>query len=418
MKRVVITGVGAVTPIGIGKNSFWQGLLQGRSGADQITHFDTTGFTTTIGAEVKDFQPEKYLDKKELKRTDLFVQYAVAAAKMAVEDSGVDIANTENGEKTGVIIGSGIGGIQTIEKQYEVLRKKGARRVSPFLVPMLIANMASGYVSIALGLKGPNSTVVTACASGTHAIGDAYNIIRRGGAKTMLAGGSEAPFTAIAVAGFCSARALSTRNDEPQKASRPFDKDRDGFVMGEGAGIVVLEELEQAQARGATIYAELIGYGMTGDAYHITAPEPTGDGAIRCMQAALSDAGLESQEVEYINAHGTSTEHNDRIETMAIKTVFGKQAYKIPVSSIKSMTGHLLGAAGGVEAVATALSLYHEIILPTINYEHSEPECDLDYVPNRMRQQSFQVALSNSFGFGGTNACLLFKKWDRRENAW
>lgn len=410
MRRVVITGTGVVTPIGIGRDAFWQALLAGENGIGQISQFDTTGFPTTIGAEVKNFPAEDFLDRKEARRMDLFVQYAVAAAKMAVKDAHLDIRDEEKNERIGVMVGSGIGGIQTIERQYEVLMEKGPKRVSPFLVPMLIANMASGYISIIMGFKGPNTTVVTACATGTHAIGDAYKIIQRGDAEVMLAGGSEAPFTAIAVAGFCSAKAMSSRNDDPARASRPFDRERDGFVMGEGAGIVVLEELEHAQKRGATIYAELVGYGLTGDAYHMTAPDPAGSGAIRCMRMALKDAGVPPEDVGYINAHGTSTEYNDKIETMAIKTVFGDQAKKIPISSTKSMTGHLLGAAGGVEMVAMALCLKHGIVHPTINYEYPDPECDLDYVPNEPREHSFQYGLSNSFGFGGTNACLLIKK--------
>jgi 3-oxoacyl-[acyl-carrier-protein] synthase II len=410
MRRVVITGTGVVTPIGIGRDAFWQALMAGENGIGQITQFDTTGFPTTIGAEVKNFPTEEFLDRKEARRMDLFVQYAVAAAKMAVKDADLDISDEEKNERIGVMVGSGIGGIQTIEKQYGVLMEKGPKRVSPFLVPMLIANMASGYISIIMGFKGPNTTVVTACATGTHAIGDAFKIIQRGDAEVMLAGGSEAPFTAIAVAGFCSAKAMSSRNDDPARASRPFDRERDGFVMGEGAGIVVLEELEHARERGATIYAELVGYGLTGDAYHVTAPDPAGSGAIRCMRMALQDAGVGPEEVGYINAHGTSTEYNDKIETMAIKTVFGEQAKKIPISSTKSMTGHLLGAAGGVEMVAMALCLQHGIVHPTINYEYPDPECDLDYVPNEPREHSFRYGLSNSFGFGGTNACLLIKK--------
>ena len=410
MKRVVITGVGAVTPIGIGKDEFWQGLIKGENGVSQITQFDTEGFPTTIGAEVKNFKEEDFLEKKEAKRMDLFVKFAVAAASLAAKDAKLDLNKEEKKENIGVIVGSGIGGIQTIEEQYKVLNKKGPRRVSPFLVPMLIANMASGYISITLGLRGPNTTVVTACASGSHAIGDAYKIIQRGDADIMLAGGSEAPFTSISVAGFCSARAMSTRNDDPQKASRPFDKERDGFVMGEGSGIVILEELEHAKKRGARIYAEVIGYGMTGDAHHVTTPDPEGDGAVRCMTMALKDANIKPSEVSYINAHGTSTEYNDRIETLAIKKVFAQEAYKIPISSTKSMTGHLLGAAGGVELVATALSMQNGIIPPTINYEFPDPECDLDYVPNKPRNHNINVALSNSFGFGGTNACLLIKK--------
>ena len=410
MRRVVITGIGAVTPIGIGREAFWQGLMEGKNGVGRISHFDPTGFPTTIGAEIKDFPEEKFLDRKEARRTDLFIQYAVAAARMAVEDASLDVSNEEKNQRIGVLVGSGIGGIQTIEKQYKVLMEKGPRRVSPFLVPMLIANMASGFISINMGLKGPNSTVVTACATGTHAIGDAYRIIQRGDADAMVAGGSEAPFTPIAVAGFCSAKAMSTRNDEPERASRPFDGERDGFVMGEGSGVLVLEELEYAQRRGAPLYGELVGYGLTGDAYHMTAPDPEGSGAIRCMEMALRDAGIEPGAIGYINAHGTSTPYNDKIETMAIKKVFGEEAYRIPISSTKSMTGHLLGAAGGVEMVAMVLSLREGMIHPTINYQKPDPQCDLDYVPNTARKHSFTYGLSNSFGFGGTNACLVVKR--------
>lgn len=410
MKRVAITGAGVVTPIGIGLKAFWEGLMTGKSGAGQISHFDAANFPTTIGAEVKGFSGADYLEKKEVRRTDLFIQYAVAAARMAVEDARLDVSDAEKNNRIGVLVGSGIGGIQTIERQFGVLKEKGPRRVSPFLVPMLIANMASGYISIVMGLKGPNTTVVTACATGTHAIGDAGRIIQRGDADVMLAGGSEAPFTPIAVAGFCAAKAMSTRNHEPEKASRPFDAERDGFVMGEGSGVVVLEDWEHARRRGARIYGELVGYGLTGDAYHVTAPDPEGSGAIRCMRMALKDGGVEPGEVGYINAHGTSTFYNDKIETLAIKEVFGEHAYRIPVSSTKSMTGHLLGAAGGVELVATLLSMREERVHPTINYEEPDPDCDLDYVPGKPRQHSFTLALSNSFGFGGTNACLLVKK--------
>ncbi len=410
MKRVAITGAGVVTPIGIGLKAFWEGLMTGKSGAGQISHFDAANFPTTIGAEVKGFSGGDYLEKKEVRRTDLFIQYAVAAARMAVEDARLDVSDAEKNNRIGVLVGSGIGGIQTIERQFGVLKEKGPRRVSPFLVPMLIANMASGYISIVMGLKGPNTTVVTACATGTHAIGDAGRIIQRGDVDVMLAGGSEAPFTPIAVAGFCAAKAMSTRNHDPEKASRPFDAERDGFVMGEGSGVVVLEEWEHARRRGARIYGELVGYGLTGDAYHVTAPDPEGSGAIRCMRMALKDGGVEPGEVGYINAHGTSTFYNDKIETLAIKEVFGEHAYRIPVSSTKSMTGHLLGAAGGVELVATLLSMREERVHPTINYEEPDPDCDLDYVPGKPRQHSFTLALSNSFGFGGTNACLLVKK--------
>jgi 3-oxoacyl-[acyl-carrier-protein] synthase II len=408
--RVVVTGVGAVTPLGNNVKAFWEGLLTGKSGVGLITAFDTTEFPVKIAAEVKDFNPEEYIDKKEVKRTDRFVQFAIAAAKMAVEDAKLDITE-ENAENVGVYIGSGIGGIATWEEQHRILMEKGPRRVSPFFVPMMIANMASGQVSIALGAKGPNSAAVTACASATHSIGDAFKIIERGIADVMITGGAEAGIRPIALAGFSNAKALSTRNDEPQKASRPFDKDRDGFVMGEGAGVLVLESLEHAKKRGATILAEIIGYGMSADAYHVTQPAPGGEGAARAMIAALKDAEVKPEEVDYINAHGTSTEYNDKFETLAIKQALGEHAYKVAVSSTKSMTGHLLGAAGGVEAVACVLSIRDSVVPPTINYETPDPECDLDYVPNEARKMDVNVAMSNSLGFGGHNATIVFKKY-------
>ncbi|NMB41597.1 MAG: beta-ketoacyl-ACP synthase II [Firmicutes bacterium] len=405
--KVVVTGMGVVTPIGIGKEAYWDGLKTGRSGIKAMDRF--RDYSTCIAAKIDDFDPQSYMAKRDVKKTDRFTQFAHAAAKMAIEDAALDLEN-EDKERIGVIIGSGIGGLDTIEKQFKILLEKGPRRVSPFLVPMLIANMASGYISINYGFKGPNSTTVTACASGTNAIGEAFRILQRKEADVMIAGGAEAPLTCIAFAGFSASRAMSTRNDQPEKASRPFDKKRDGFVMGEGAGVLILETLEHALNRNAYIYGEVIGYGMSGDGYHITAPEPEGQGAYLCMERALNDARLSPTDVEYINAHGTSTEYNDKIETLAIKRVFGKYAYNIPISSTKSMLGHLLGAAGGVEMIAILLSMQHGIIPPTINYEHEDPDCDLFYVPNKAITKKFKVAMSNSFGFGGTNACLIVKK--------
>ncbi len=405
--KVVVTGMGVVTPIGMGKKDFWDNLKNGQSGVQIIQHF--RGFPTYIAAAIEDFQPQQYMEKRDVKKTDRFTQFAFVAAQMAIEDARLDFSN-EDKEKTGVIIGTGIGGLDTIEKQFKILLEKGPRRVSPFLVPMLIANMASGYISIAHGLKGPNLTTVTACASGTHAIGEAFRILQRGEAEVMIAGGAEAPVTSIAFAGFCAARAMSTCNEHPTKASRPFDLKRDGFVMGEGAGILILETLEHALARNASIYAEIVGYGMSGDGYHVTAPDPEGQGAYLCMEKALKNAGLPPSAVDYINAHGTSTEYNDKIETLAIKRLFGEYAYQLPISSTKSMIGHLLGAAGGVEMVATLLSMQYGIIPPTINYEYQDPACDLNYVPNKAIQKEINVAMSNSFGFGGTNACLVIKK--------
>lgn len=408
--RVVVTGVGAVTPIGNDAKTFWDGLLAGKSGIGMITAFDTTDYPAKIAAEVKDFNPEDYMDRKEVKRTDRFVQFALAAAQMAVKDAGLDI-NQENAERVGVYIGSGIGGLSTLEDQHNILLEKGPRRVSPFFVPMMIANMASGQVSITLGAKGPNSAAITACASATHSIGDAFKIIQRGHADVMITGGAEASIRPLAVAGFCNAKALSTRNDDPQGASRPFDKDRDGFVMGEGSGVIVLESLEHAKKRGATILAEMVGYGMSGDAYHFTQPAPEGEGATRSMNMAIADANLKPEDISYINAHGTSTEYNDKFETMAIKKSLGDHAYKVAISSTKSMTGHLLGAAGGIEAVASVLALRDQIVPPTINYETPDPECDLDYVPNEARKMDVNAVLSNSLGFGGHNATIIFKKF-------
>ncbi len=413
MRRVVITGVGAITPLGHNVEELWEGLINGKSGIDTIKRFDPVAYNLPvhIAGEVKDFDPAKYLDPKDAKRMSDFVKFSMVAAKEAVADSKLELDKI-NHEKAGVIIGTGIGGLRDIENQQQVLLEKGARRVSPFFIPSGIANMASGYVSIEFGFKGPNTCVVTACATGTHAIGDAFKIIQRGDADIMVAGGAESAITPLGIAGFANMKALSTRNDEPQKASRPFDAERNGFVMGEGAATVVLEELEHALARGANIYAEVIGYGMTGDAYHITAPCADADGAIRVISMAMNDARVNPDEVDYINAHGTSTPLNDKVETLAIKEIFGERAYKLKISSIKSMIGHLLGAAGAVEAVATALTIKKGIIPPTINYEHPDPDCDLDYVPNKAIEYPVKVAISNSFGFGGTNACLVFKKYE------
>lgn len=408
--RVVITGMGVISPVGNNTETFWHSLVNGISGISLITHFDTTGYTTRIAGEVKDFDPTKFIDKKEARRMDRFSQFAVAAAKMAVEDAGLDM-KTEDGHRAGVILGSGIGGVATMEDQKQVLLEKGPGRVSPFFVPMMISNMAAGHISIALGAYGINETVVTACASGTNAIGDAFKVIARGDADIMFTGGTEAPITPLAVAGFCAMKAVSTRNEEPEKASRPFDKDRDGFVMGEGAGILVLESLEHAQKRGAKIYAEIVGYGATADGYHITAPAPEGAGAARSMEKALVDAGLNPADVDYINAHGTSTDLNDKGESQAIQKVFGPHATKVAISSTKSVTGHLLGAAGAVEAIACVLAITHGIIPPTINYETPDPECNLDYVPNQAREKKVNVAMSNSLGFGGHNATIVLKKF-------
>ena len=410
-KRVVVTGLGAITPIGIGKDEFWQSLLNGKSGIGKITHFDASEYTTQIAGEVKDFDPAKYIDKKEAKRMDPFTQFAVAASKMAFEDSGINL-ETEDRTRIGTMIGTGIGGMDTLNEQYKNLFDKGPNRISPFFIPMMIGNMAAGQTSITFGLQGPCSCVTTACATGTNAIGDAFKVIQRGDADVMVAGGTEAAISPIAVAGFCSMKALSTRNDEPEKASRPFDKDRNGFVMGEGAGVVILESLEHAVARGAHIYAEVIGYGFNADAYHITAPAPEGAQAAKCMEMALKDAGIAPEAVDYINAHGTSTPLNDKNETLAIKSLFGEHAYKLAVSSIKSMTGHLLGAAGGIECIATVLTLENDMIPPTINCDAPDEEMDLDYVPHISRKQVVNVALSNSLGFGGHNATILLKKFE------
>ena len=409
-RRVVITGLGLISPLGIGAEASWTAAVAGKVGIGPITQFDASTYPVRIAGEVKDFDPAQYIDAKEIKKMDRFIHLAMAASMMAHEDSGLKIT-PENAERVGVFIGSGIGGLNSIEYYHKALLEKGHRRVSPFFIPMVCINLASGNVSIHLGAKGPNSSVVTACATGSHAIGEAFRIIQRGDADAMFAGGSESVICPLAVAGFAAMKALSTRNDDPEKSSRPFDSGRDGFVMGEGTGVIVLESLESAIARNARIYAEIIGYGMSGDAYHISSPAPEGEGAARCMKAALKDACIESEKIQYINAHGTSTKYGDELETMAIKKVFGEHAYKLCVSSTKSMTGHLLGAAGGVEAIFSVLSIVNGLILPTVNLDNPDPECDLDYVPNTARKLNLEYALSNSFGFGGTNACLIFKKY-------
>ena len=407
-RRVVVTGLGLVTPLGTGTEKTWKAVCAGQSGIDRITRFDPTGYDAQIAGEVKDFDPAQFMEKKDIKKMDTFIHYAVAASQLAVDDAGLKVAPEES-TRVGVYIGSGIGGLGSIEHYHQVLRDKGPGRVSPFFIPMTIINLASGQVAIRLGAKGPNSCAVTACATGNHCIGDAYRLIQRGEADVMVAGGAEAAITPLGVAGFASAKALSFLNDAPEKASRPFDRDRDGFVLGEGAGVIVLEEIEHARRRGARVYAEIIGYAMNSDAYHITAPPDEGEGAVRCMELVIRDAGVSKSDIGYINAHGTST-MADAIETKAIKQVFGDYAYRVPVSSTKSMTGHLLGAAGGVEAVFSILALHHRILPPTINLDHPDPTCDLDYVPNRARPAALNVALSNSFGFGGVNACLLFQR--------
>lgn len=408
-RRVVVTGIGLLSPVGLDTRSNWDALVNGRSGIGPITKFDASDYACRIAGEVKGFDPTTVLEKKEVKKFDTFIHYAVAAAKEAMADSGV-VVTEENAERVGVCIGSGIGGLPLIEETHKTLLEKGPRRISPFFIPGLIANMSSGLVSILTGAKGPNTATVTACATSAHAIGDAVNIIRRGDADVMIAGGSESVVTPLAVGGFAAMRALSTRNDDPTAASRPWDKDRDGFVLGEGAGILVLEEMGDAVRRGATIYAEVLGYGMSGDAYHISAPSEDGDGPYRVMRNTLKDAGVDAELVDTINAHGTSTPHGDRIETIAIKRTFGQHAARVAVSSTKSMTGHLLGAAGGLEAGVLALTIRHGVIPPTINYATPDPDCDLDYTPNTARQIDVKVGLSNSFGFGGTNACLLMRK--------
>lgn len=409
-RRVVVTGLGLVTPLGIGVAPSWEALLEGRSGIGMIKTFDSSDLPVHIAGEVKEFDPLQYIEPKEVKKMDRFIHFAVAASAMALEDSGFAVTE-DNAHRVGVIIGSGIGGLPAIEHYHKIYLEKGYRRITPFFIPMLIINLASGQVSIKFGAKGPNSAVATACATGSHAVGDAYKVIQRGDADVMIAGGAESVITPMAIGGFAVMKALSTRNDAPEQASRPFDTGRDGFVMGEGAGIAVLESLESAQKRKAKIYAEIVGYGMTSDAYHITSPAPEGEGAAACMALTLKDAGVSPEVVNYINAHGTSTKYGDELETAAIKTVFGDHAYKLSVSSTKSMTGHLLGAAGGVETVIAVLSVLNNVIPPTINLDDPDPECDLDYVPHKPRFTDVEYALSNSFGFGGTNACLLFKKF-------
>ncbi|ART78564.1 beta-ketoacyl-ACP synthase II [Sutcliffiella horikoshii] len=409
-KRVVVTGLGAVTPIGLNVNEAWENAIKGVSGVGPLTRVDSEKFPAKVAAEITNFNPEDYMDKKEARRMDRFTQYAIAASFMAVKDANLDITD-EMAPRVGVWVGSGIGGMETFEQQYKTFLEKGARRVSPFFVPMMIPDMATGQISIALGAKGVNSCTVTACATGTNSIGDAFKVIQRGDADVMISGGTEAPLTEMSFAGFSSAKALSM-NPDPKTASRPFDANRDGFVMGEGAGIVVLEELEHALARGARIYAEIVGYGATGDAHHITAPAPGGEGGVRAMRMAIEDAGLQPGDIDYINAHGTSTEYNDKFETLAIKEVLGAHASDVAISSTKSMTGHLLGAAGGVEAIFTIKAIENAVIPPTINLDTPDPECDLDYVPNEARHKEVKAAMSNSLGFGGHNATIVFKKYE------
>jgi 3-oxoacyl-[acyl-carrier-protein] synthase II len=409
-KRVVITGLGAVTPIGNTLEEYWQGLLAGRNGIDLITLFDPSSHACRIAGEVKGFDPTDYLDRKEIKRMDRFAQFGVSASLQAIADAQFKI-NDLNAEQVGVIIGSGIGGIKVLEDQQTIYLNRGPSRCSPFMIPMMIANMAAGLTAIQVGAKGPNTCTVTACAAGSHAVGDAFRLIQNGYAQAMICGGAEAAVTPLSVAGFASARALSTRNDDPKKACRPFDRDRDGFVMGEGAGILLLEELDLALDRGAKIYAEIVGYGMTCDAHHITSPSPGGEGASRAIALAMKDAGITPEDVSYINAHGTSTPANDPTETSAIKTALGDRAYKIAISSTKSMTGHLLGGSGGIEAVASAMAIASDRVPPTINLHNPDPECDLDYIPHESRSMKVDVALSNSFGFGGHNVTLVFKKY-------
>ncbi|MEW6328263.1 MAG: beta-ketoacyl-ACP synthase II [Thermodesulfobacteriota bacterium] len=410
-RRVVVTGLGLITPLGIGVTESWQAALAGKSGVGEITRFDTKDFSTKIAAEVKGFNPEDFIPKKLIRRMDLFIQYGIAAASMAIEDAELAISE-ENATRVGVLTGSGLGGLGTIEEYHSVLLNDGPRRVTPFFIPMLIPNMACGQISILYGAKGPNISVTTACAAGSHAIGEAFRIVQSGAADVMICGGVESVITPLTVAGFSAMKALSARNDDPTAASRPFEKDRDGFIIGEGSGIIILEDLDTALNRGARIYGEIIGYGLNSDAYHMTAPAPGGEGAARCMQLALDDAALSYRDIDYINAHGTSTSLNDLLETLAIKSVFKERSKTIPVSSTKSMTGHLLGGAGGVEAIFCILSIIEGVVPPTINYVTRDPECDLDYVPNQARRVEVKIAMSNSFGFGGTNAVLIFKKFE------
>ena len=410
-RRVVVTGVGLVSPLGVGTQENWEGLLSGRSGIRTITHFDPTEFASTIAGEVPDFDPLQFVSKKDVKKMDVFIQYALAAAEFALLDANLP-TDGNLGTDAGVFLASGIGGFGTIEREHRALLKGGPRKISPFFIPAAIINLAAGQVSIRFGAKGPNSATCTACSASAHAIGDSLEIIRRGGAEIMIAGGSEAAITPLGVGGFASMRALSTRNDDPQRASRPFDLGRDGFIIGEGSGAVILEELERAQSRGAEIYCELVGYGMSADAHHMTAPAKDGAGAIRVMENAIKDAGIIPSAIQYVNAHGTSTPYNDKTETLAIKKCFGEHAQKLSISSTKSMTGHLLGAAGGLEAGISALAVRHQVVPPTINQEVRDPDCDLDYVPNEKRTLSIEYAISNSFGFGGTNASLVFKRYE------
>jgi 3-oxoacyl-[acyl-carrier-protein] synthase II len=410
-RRVVITGIGLVTPLGVGTRATWSALCQGKSGIKEISRFDASGFSTRIAGEVSGFDPADFMSKKEARRSQPFISYAIAASRMALEDAGF-VIDSGNANRVGVITGCALGGLSSLEDAIHIIQEKGPKKLSPFFLPMLIGNMAPGMISIHLGAKGPNSSIATACAAGSHAIGDAFHIIKRGQADAMITGGMESMITPTCVAGFNALKALSTRNNEPEKASRPFDRDRDGFVLGEGAGILVLETLESALSRGASVYAEVCGYGMSGDGHHITAPPPDGDGAVRCMQAALSDAGMHYSDIDYINAHGTGTQLNDPSETTALKRVFNEKASAIPVSSTKSMTGHLLGAAGGIETAFTALTISTGVIAPTINLEHPDEACDLDYVPRMARKQTVRSAMTNSFGFGGTNATLILKKVD------
>lgn len=411
-RRVVVTGLGLITPLGVGVVKSWEGLIKGKSGISRITRFDPSSFQTQIAGQVEDFHPEDFIEAKEIKKMDRFIHFGVASSMMALEDSQLSINDTNAG-RVGVFVGAGMGGLPAIEHYHKILLERGPRRITPFFIPMLIINLAAGQISIRSGAKGPNSAPATACATGSHAIGDAFKVIQRGDADVMIAGGTEAVITPMGIGGFNAMKALSTRNDEPEKASRPFDRDRDGFIMGEGVGILILEELDHALSRNAKIYAEIIGYGLTGDAHHITSPAPSGEGAARCMAMALQDGGMQPDSVDYINAHGTSTKHGDELETAAIKTVFKDHAYRLAISSTKSMIGHLLGAAGGVEAAVTVLSIYNDTIAPTINLDNPDPECDLDFVPRQARKATVRSAMSNSFGFGGTNASLLFSKFQR-----
>ena len=410
-RRVVITGIGLVSSLGIGTQATWDGLLAGTSGVGRVTRFDVSGFAAQIAAEVRGFDPLDYVEKKDVKKMDVFIQYAIAASQFAVVDSGL-IITPENAPQVGVFIGSGIGGFATIEREHTALLEGGPRKISPFFIPASIINLASGQVSIRFGAKGPNLATCTACSASAHALGESFEIIKRGDAEAMIAGGSEAAITPMSIGGFAALRALSTRNDEPARASRPFDRDRDGFIIGEGAGVLILEELEHARARGARIYAEMVGYGVSADAHHITAPSEDGDGAVRAMAMALRKAGVEPSAVDYVNAHGTSTPYNDKLETMAIKRCFGEHARRMAISSTKSMTGHLLGGAGGLEGGISALAVHHQVAPPTINLDHPDPDCDLDYVPHVKREMPMTYALSNSFGFGGTNATLLFRRYE------